>query len=162
MFGPPEKCYYRSVSDHPALLVKKHGRGAVACFPWDIGSHYAQQCHQGHASLVMGAIDSVLGLDRRLRVTTSPLVEVTHRLGQDGRFEWVALFNHSGQQGKALHHPIPIRDIAIDLKPQKQVKAVRLLRAGSTLTFSPRQDGRVSITVPQLDHYEIALFEYAE
>ena len=161
MFGPPEKCYYRSVSDHPALLLCKHERGTVACFPWDIGSHYEQQCHQGHASLVMGAIDSVLRLDRRLHVTTSPLVEVTHRAGKDGKFEWVALFNHSGQQDKALHGPIPIRDIRINLKPQKEVKTVCLLQAGSTLGFS--QDGKgLSVVVPKLDHYEVVLFEYAE
>ena len=161
MFGPPEKCYYRSVSDHPALLFAKYGRGAVACFPWDIGSHYEQQCHQGHASLVLGAIDSLLGLDRRLHVTASPLVEVTHRIGTDGRFEWVALFNHSGQQGKALHSPIPIRDIAIRLRPQKEVKTVRLLQTGAALDLSQDSQG-LSVFVPRLDHYEIVLFEYAE
>ena len=118
-----------------------HGQGAVACFPWDIGSHYEQQCHQGHASLVMGTIDSLLGLDRRLHVAASPSVEVTHRIGTDGKFEWVALFNHSGQQGKALHGPIPIRDIRINLRPQKAVKTVRLLQAGSTLSVSAGQQG---------------------
>ena len=159
MFGPPEKCYYREVSDHPALLARMYGQGAVACFPWGVGSHYEQQCHQGHASLVMGTIDSLLKLDRRLRVTTSPLVEVTHRADEDGRFEWVALFNHSGQQGKAIHAPVPIRDIAIDLKPQKKVKAVRLLHAGTELPLR-REGGRVTVTVPQLDHYEVVLFEY--
>ena len=25
MFGPPEKCYYRSVSDYPGLLYAEHG-----------------------------------------------------------------------------------------------------------------------------------------
>ena len=161
MFGPPEKCYYRSVSDHPALFAKMYGQGAVACFPWDIGSHYEEQCHQGHASLVMGTIDSLLGLDRRLHVTTSPLVEVTHRVGTDGKFEWVALFNHSGQQGRALHRPLPIRDIAITLRPQEEVKTVRLLRAGTTLSFS-RDKEKLSLVVPNLDHYEVVLFEYAE
>ena len=106
MFGPPEKCYYRKVSEHPALLAKMHGEGAVACFPWDIGSHYEQQCHQGHASLVLGTIDSLLGLDRRLHVAASPSVEVTHRIGTDGKFEWVALFNHSGRRARrARPHP---------------------------------------------------------
>jgi hypothetical protein len=161
MFGPPEKCYYRSVSDHPALLAKMHSKGAIACFPWDIGSHYEQQCHQGHASLVLGTIDSLLGLDRRLHVTAPPLVEVTHRVGTAGKFEWVALFNHGGQQGKALHRPIPIEDIAVSLKPQKEVKAVRLLQAGSTLKFS-RDNKRLSMVVPKLDHYEVVLFEYAK
>jgi len=161
MFGPPEKCYYRRVSDYPALFAKMHGQGAVACFPWDIGSHYEQQCHQGHASLVMGAIDSLLGVDRRLRVTASPLVEVTHRADKDGKFEWAALFNHSGQQGKALHRPIPVRDSAINLKPQREVKTVRLLQTGTSLDFSREKD-RISVLVPKLDHYEVVLFEYAE
>jgi hypothetical protein len=161
MFGPPEKCYYRTVSDHPALLVAKHGRGVATCLPWEIGSHYERQGHQGHAGIVMGTIDSVLGPDRRLRVATSPLVEVTHRRATDGTFEWVALFNHSGQQGKVLHRPVPIRDIAVDLRPSKEVKAVRLLHAGAELPLRCA-NGRVAVTVPQLDHYEIVLFEYAQ
>lgn len=161
MFGPPEKCYYRKVSEHPALFAKMHGEGAVACFPWDIGSHYEQQCHQGHASLVLGTIDSLLGLDRQLHVVASPLVEVTHHIGTDGKFEWVALFNHSGQQGKALHAPIPIRDIRINLRPRKAVKTVRLLQTGSTLDASQDSKG-LSVVVPRLDHYEVVLFEYAE
>jgi hypothetical protein len=118
---------------------------AAACFPWDIGSHYERQCHQGHVSLVMGVIDSLLGLDRRLRVTAPPLVEVNHRVGRAGGFEWVALFNHSGQQGKALHPPVPIRDIRIELKPHGEVRAVRLFQTGPTLGFSPGGSGRVSV-----------------
>ena len=161
MFGPPEKCYYRSVSEHPGLLFAKHGQGAVACFPWDIGRHYEQQCHQGHASLMMGTIDSLLQLDRRLRVEASPLVEVTHRAGQDGTFEWVALFNHSGQQGKALHPPVPVAGITIGLRPRREVKSVRLLRGNRPLAFTPESNGRISVVVPQLDHYEVVLFEYA-
>ena len=34
MYGPPEKCYYRSISDIPALLVRKHGDGMAASFPF--------------------------------------------------------------------------------------------------------------------------------
>jgi hypothetical protein len=160
MFGPPEKCYYRHVSDHPALFYKRSGRGAVAFFPWGIGAHYEQQCHSGHASLVMGTIDHLLELDRRLVVTASPLVEVTHRTGRNGRFEWVGLFNHSGQRGKALHQPIPITGMRIELKPAKSVKSVRLLKADSNLDFKTGKDGRINVQVPQLGHYEIVLFEY--
>jgi hypothetical protein len=161
MFGPPEKCYYRHVSDVPGLLYVERGRGVVACFPWDIGEHYQRQCHQGHASLVMGAIDSLLGLDRRLHVTASPLVEVTHRADADGKFEWVALFNHSGQRANALHAPVPMHDITVALKPHKKIERVRLLRAGQTCRHQQR-DGRITVTVPRLDHYEIVLFRYAD
>ena len=162
MFGPPEKCYYRHVSDYPGLLYEKHKKGAVACFPWGIGTHYEMQCHQGHASLVLGAIDGLLDLDRRLHVTASPLVEVTHRIGQNDRFEWVALFNHSGRRGNALHAPVPMRNIRVDLQPQTKVKAVRLLRAGTTLACLESRNGRISVVVPELDHYEVVLFQYAD
>ena len=160
MFGPPEKCYYRHVSNHPALFYNQTGRGAVAFFPWSIGAHYEQQCHAGHASLVMGTIDHLLELDRRLVVTASPLVEVTHRTGRNGKFEWVGLFNHSGQRGKALHQPIPITGIRIELKPGKSAKSVRLLKAERRLDFKTGEDGRIHVQVPQLGHYEIVLFEY--
>ncbi len=160
MYGPPEKCYYRNVSNHPALFYKQSGRGAAAFFPWDIGTHYKQQSHAGHAALVMGTIDNLLALDRRLVVEASPLVEVTHRAGQNGKFEWISLFNHSGQRGIALHQPVPISGIHIELNPQKSVKSVRLLKAGRELDFKTEADGRVHIKVPQLNHYEIVLFEY--
>jgi len=160
MYGPPEKCYYRSVSDYPALFYKITGKGSAAFFPWDIGAHYKQQSHAGHASLVIGTIDNLLHLKRRLVVEASPLVEVTHRIGQNSKFEWISLFNHSGQRGIALHQPVPLPGIQIDLKPKKPIKGVRLLKAGRELDFKTSPDSRVHVKVPQLDHYEIVLFEY--
>jgi hypothetical protein len=159
MFGPPEKCYYRHVSDHPALLYHEYGKGAVACFTFDIGTHYQAQCHQGHANLVMGAIDNVLGLDRRLRVETSPLVEVSHRAARDGTFEWVGLFNHSGQLNNALHSPVPVDRIGVTVAPARPVKSVRLLSTGKKLRISEDGD-RISLTVPTLEHYDVVLLEY--
>ncbi len=159
MFGPPEKCYYRKVSDHPALIYNKYGKGAVACFTFDIGTHYQAQCHQGHANLVMGAIDNVLDLERRLEVETSPLVEVTHQTSRDGTFEWVGLFNHSGQLNNALHAPIPVDDIRISITPVKPIKAVRLLSNGKKLRISKRKN-RISMTVPTLKHYDVVLLQY--
>jgi len=107
MFGPPEKCYYRDVSDTPALFYRQHGKGFAAYFPWGIASHYQRQCHQGHANLVLGAMENLLGLNRNLKVESYPLVEVTHRQDKNSRFEWVALYNHSGQRENALHRPHP-------------------------------------------------------
>jgi len=107
----------------------------------------------------MGAIDNVLDLERRLEVKTSPLVEVTHRTSRDGTFEWVGLFNHSGQLNNALHAPIPVDDIQISIIPFKPLKAVRLLSNGKKLRVSKRKN-RISMTVPTLKHYDIVLLEY--
>jgi hypothetical protein len=160
MFGPPEKCYYRNVSDVPALFYRQYGKGFAAYFPWEIGSHYQQQCHQGHANLVLGAMQNLPGLKRNLNVESHPLIEVTHRQDSSEKFEWVALYNHSGQREKALHAPLPINNIKIDLRPARPVKAVRLLKGERELEFSAGLNGRLSLTVPELKHYEIVLFEY--
>jgi hypothetical protein len=37
---------------------------------------------------------------------------------------------------------------------------VRLLRAGEDLPFAVDDAGQLSITIPQLGHYEVILFEY--
>jgi hypothetical protein len=162
MFGPPEKCYYRSVSEHPALLMHRHGRGAVACFTFDLGTHYRQQCHQGHAALLSGAIDELLQVERRLRVRTSPLVEINHRADPDGRFEWVSLYNHSGQRGQALHEPIPVSAIEVSLAPAKPVQAVRCLRTGQELTVEKQDGGRIHVVLPRLELFEIVVFQYGD
>jgi hypothetical protein len=160
MFGPPEKCYYRKVSDHPALLHHRFGKGAAASFPFGVGAHYERQGHPGHANLVLGAVDGLLGLDRRLRVTASPLVEVTHREDPHGRFEWIALFNHTGQRGNVLHAPLPVPGIRISLRPTRQVKSARLLRRGRDLALTTSDAGRIVIELPPLDHYDVVLIRY--
>lgn len=162
MFGPPEKCYYRHVSDHPALLHHRHGKGTAACFTFDIGRHYAEQAHAGHAALVMGAVDGVLALDRRVQVDASPLVEINHRAGENGRFEWISLYNHSGHRGNAIHAPLPMTGLKVSFAPRAAVHAVRLLKAGAELEPERDGDGRLLVTVPRLDHYEVLLVQYAD
>lgn len=159
MFGPPEKCYYRQVSDDPALLYRKQGRGAAACFPFGIGAHYEMQAHQGHAALVLGAIDHLLGVDRRVQLDGPPLVEINHRADPNGRFEWVSLYNHSGQRGIALHEPIPIRQMELRFAPAHPVKSVRLLNRGVVYPRTGRADQPLNVPVG-VDDYEVVVFEY--
>ncbi len=162
MFGPPEKCYYRHVSDHPALISRKYDKGVAACFTFGIGAHYEQWGHQGHAALLLGAIDNILGLERRALTKAPPLVEINQRTSRQGKFEWISLYNHTGQRGNAMHMPVPISGIRIDFKPQKSVRAVRLLSTNQELPFTKGADGRVVIDLPPLNHYEIVVFEYQD
>ncbi len=158
MFGPPEKCYYTEVSDVPCLYVRKHGRGSIAWFPWQVGTHYEKQGHAGHRGLVMAALDHLLEAPRRVRVEAPALVEMSHRAGRDGDFQWVSLINHAGQMGQVLHEPVPIRDIKITIEPRGKVKSARLLKAGTSLAI--RHAGQsVQCVVPVVDTYEIVLLE---
>ena len=160
MYGPPEKCYYNSVSDIPALLVCEYGNGIAASFPFQIGAMYREWGNLGHPMLAVGTLDNLLKSGRRLKVETSPLVEATHRRDPKGRFEWIALYNHSGRLENSFHPPIPINDIEIILQPLKDVKTVRLLKDKQQLVFSVTKNGQVNVTVPELKQYEVLLFEY--
>ncbi len=123
---------------------------------WIIGADTAGIMYGGLEPAEVIRLDD---LERRLEVKTSPLVEVTHRTSRDGTFEWVGLFNHSGQLNNALHAPIPVDDIRISITPVKPIKAVRLLTNGRKVRVSNRKDC-ISMTVPTLKHYEIVLLEY--
>ena len=160
MYGPPEKCYYRSVSDIPALLVREYGNGIAASFPFQIGAMYREWGNLGHPMLAVGTLDNLLNTGRRLKIESSPLVEATHRRDPKGRFEWVAIYNHSGRLENSFRPPIPINDIEIILQPLRDVKTVRLLKDKQELGFSVTKNGLVKVTVPELKQYEIVLFEY--
>ena len=42
------------------------------------------------------------------------------------------------------------------------IQAVRLLRADQQLTFTTRDDGRITVVLPPLDHYEMVVFQYRD
>ena len=109
---------------------------------------------------MLGAIDRVLSLDRRLRVSTSPLVDVNHRAGRNGQFEWGSLYNHSGQLGNALHGPIPISSVRISFQPAKPVRSARSLATNQELEIVDEANNRIAVILRELKHHDVVLFEY--
>jgi hypothetical protein len=160
MFGPPEKCYYTNVSDIPCLYARPSDRGAVAWIPWRVGTEFEAFGHAGHAALVMGALDELLKLPHRLRVDGPALVEMNHRADRAGKFEWVSLYNHSGQLDKVIGAPVLIRDVTVQITPASPVKRARLLKSGKSLPLKTGAQGTVTCTVPVLIAYDVVLFEY--
>lgn len=160
MFGPPEKCYYTSVSEIPCLYARPADRGAVAWLPWRAGTEFEASGHAGHAALVMGTLDELLKLPRRVRVDGPALVEMNHHADLAGAFEWVSLYNHSGQLDNVIGAPVPIRDVTVELTPASPVKSARLLKSGESLPLATGPQGAVTCTVPELNAYEVVLFEY--
>jgi hypothetical protein len=160
MFGPPEKCYISNVSDISGLYARLSDRGAVAWIPWRIGTEFEALGHPGHAALVMGALDELLKLPRRVRVDAPALVEMNHRADRAGKFEWVSLYNHSGQLGKVIGALVPIRDVTVEITPASPVQHARLLKSGESLPLKTSAEGKVTCTVPVLNAYDVVLFEF--
>ena len=160
MYGPPEKCYYKSVSEIPALLVRKHGDGMTASFPFRIGAMYREWGNLGHPMLAVGTLDNLLKTGRRLKIESSPLVEATHRQDPNGQFEWIALYNHSGRLENSFHAPIPIDNIRISLKTSRPIKRVISLTNHKELTRTDTSSGQMQIILSKLGVFEIVLVEY--
>jgi hypothetical protein len=161
MYGPPEKCYYKSVSDIPALLVREHGRGIAACLPFRIGAMYREWGNPGHPMLALGTLDNLLETGRRLKIEISPLVEATHRRDPEGKFEWIALYNHSGRLENSFHQPIPIDNVRLSLEAPRPVKRVVSLTSGALLARAMKSASEVQIFLPSLGVFDVVLVEYA-
>jgi len=162
MYGPPEKCYYRSVSGIPALLIRKHGQGMAAAFPFRIGAMYREWSNLGHPMLAQGTLGRLLKTERRLEVATSPLVEASHRRDPQGRFEWIALYNHSGRLENSFHAPLPIADIRIGLNESRTITHISSLSSGAPLAWKQSTAQRIDLVLPRLDVFDIVLVEYAQ
>jgi hypothetical protein len=160
MFGPPEKCYYTNVPEIPCLYARSLERGAAAWIPWRVGAKSEAFGHAGHAALVLGTLDGLLKLPRRVRVDGPALVEINHRADRAGKFEWVSLYNHSGQLDKVIGAPVPICDVRVEITPVSPVRRARLLKSGESLPLQTGTEGRVTCTVPVLNTYDVVLFEY--
>ena len=158
MFGPPEKCYYTTITDFPGIVYNEYGKGKSVYFPWRIGQLYHERSHYGHSKLLLGAINDLLEFEQTLLVKASPVVEIGYQESETGEFGWFGLLNHSGQLNTAFHAPLPISDIGIKFKTDKQIKSVKLLYQNKELEF--QQIGEwVSLVVPQLNVYEIVVIE---
>ncbi len=159
-YGPPEKCYIHGVSDIPALWARKHGKGMAAILPFSIGKMYREWGNQSHALLAVGTLDNILHSGRRLRVETSPLVEVSHRRDPQRRFEWVAFLNHSGHLATSIHEPIPLQYLKVQLEADRRINRISSLTNNATLTPRDIAPGHVEIVLPRLNVFEIVLVEY--
>ncbi|MCU0786095.1 MAG: hypothetical protein MUF81_19015, partial [Verrucomicrobia bacterium] len=102
----------------------------------------------------------LLKLPHRVRVDGPALVEMNHRADRAGKFEWVSLYNHSGQLDKVIGTPVPIRDVVVEITPASPVQRARLLKSGESLPLQIGTEGQVTCTVPVLNAYDVVLFEY--
>ena len=42
-WGPPERCYYTTVTDHPGVVINRYGAGRAIYVPWEPGALYYRQ-----------------------------------------------------------------------------------------------------------------------
>jgi hypothetical protein len=160
-FGPPEKSYYTKddITDFPGLIRNNFGKGKSVFIPWQLGAQYYSKGHYMHRELFVSAIYNLLNVEKTVVTNASPLIELSHLVNRNGAFEWFGMINQSGQIGGSLREPVPMQQISIRFRPQKPVKEMRMMNAGTVLNFK-QSGGWVECTVPQISDFEMLLCLY--
>jgi hypothetical protein len=154
-FGPPERCYYTQITDHPGYVVNPHGQGKAIYLPWLPGALFHRQGYPNTTDFIGDLLDQVAGL-APVAGNLSPMVEVTHFARTDGTHELVHLVNGSGHFGNSFFAPIPMHDLTVTVRCAQKPQYVKSL-VNNTLCNHNWHDGALTIDIPRL-----ALFDALE
>ncbi|MFP3895625.1 MAG: beta-galactosidase trimerization domain-containing protein [Anaerolineales bacterium] len=113
-FGPPERCYYTTITGHPAFTVNHYGAGVGIYIPWTPGSLFYQQGHTNTFDFVADLLESVAGLVP-VGGDISPMVEITLLEEEKGEYQLLHLVNGSGHFGTTFFAPSVMENIRIFL-----------------------------------------------
>ncbi|MEZ4639306.1 MAG: hypothetical protein R2873_04455 [Caldilineaceae bacterium] len=149
-FGPPERCYYEQVTDHPGFTVHAHGDGRAIYLPWLPGALFHRQGYPNTADFVADLLEHVAGLTP-VGGNLSPMVEVT-RYRAAGH-ELIHLVNGSGHFGVSFFAPVTMHDVEVVMPRAIAPKEVHSLVHGATC---PHQwnDGQLTISIATLADFD--------
>jgi hypothetical protein len=152
MFGPPERCYYTQVTDHPCFTVRTYGKGKAIYVPWLPGRLFHRQGYVNTFDFVGDLLSGVAGL-APIGEVLSPMVEVTRFEKADGQTQVIHLVNGSGHFGVSFFAPVVMADLNVVVPMNQTPKTVRGLVCGQDLAFDVT-DGKMTVRVPRLDLFE--------
>jgi hypothetical protein len=123
MFGPPERCYYTQVTDHPAFSEAGHGKGKAFWFPWNPGSIFHRQGYVNTSCFIADFLEARAGV-HPLDTDLPPSVELTRFEKDDGSKTIIHGVNASGHFGTSFYPPIELRDRYITVPCAKKPASV--------------------------------------
>jgi hypothetical protein len=151
-FGPPERCYYDQVVDHPAFVVNAYGGGRVVYVPWLPGALFHRQGYPNTAWFCADLLESFAGVEP-VGGMLSPQVEVTLLEKEAGRVRLLNLVNASGHFGNSFFAPVPMLEVEVSIAQPREPDSVVGLRSGKALDFT-WEHNRLTVRVPRLELFE--------
>lgn len=111
-FGPPERCYYTEVTEHPGVTVHSYGKGRGVYIPWLVGTFYYNEGFQNTLNFMQDVLYHLCDV-AQIAPGLTPMVEVC--LGRKEGKTIVQLVNTSGCFSNSFFAPLPIYDIKLRL-----------------------------------------------
>ncbi len=147
-----------AVSPDPAVVVKQTGKGTVVYFAGDFGSTVANFHLPEFLRMAANAARRLAPLP--VQVGNLPAsVEVVWRSQNSGRRKLLHLVNFTGEMTRPITRILPARNVRVTLPQAESASKAYTLVRPQPLALSKDAQGRLSVRVPQVDEYEVVVFE---
>ncbi|MCU6796554.1 beta-galactosidase trimerization domain-containing protein [Paenibacillus sp. WQ 127069] len=152
MFGPPERCYYTQVTEHPGFTVSAYGKGCGIFIPWKPGELFHRQGYTNTIEFVADLLEHVAGL-KPIQGNLPPMVEAT-LFEQKGRNSTLLhLVNGTGHFGATFYEPVTLSDLEVIFPAAEAPQSVISLISGSDCEHE-YSDGQLTIKLSKLGLFE--------
>lgn len=158
-FGPPERCYYSLVVDHPGFVVHPYGTGFAITIPWLPGALFHRQGHPNTSWFCADLLEQFAGVEP-VGDMLPPQVEVTLMESDGGSYQLLHLVNASGHFGNSFYAPLPLRDLEIFIRCSERPCSVVSLCSGSPLGYS-WLDNTLTVYLNELGLFEAVKINFA-
>ncbi|MCB0185671.1 MAG: beta-galactosidase trimerization domain-containing protein [Caldilineaceae bacterium] len=152
-FGPPERCYYTQVTNHPGYVVNRYGQGQTIYLPWLPGALFHRQGYPNTTDFIGDLLEQVAGLTA-VAGDLSPMVEVTHFTRTDGAHDLVHLVNGSGHFGNSFFAPVPMTELNITVRCARRPQVVKSLVNDTLYNYNWHDEGLITIDIPRLGLFD--------
>ncbi|MBD2844135.1 beta-galactosidase trimerization domain-containing protein [Paenibacillus sp. IB182496] len=151
-FGPPERCYYTQVTEHPGFTVHRYGSGQGIYIPWKPGEHFYRHGYTNTSDFAADLLEHVAGVPR-LRGSLPPMVEATLFEQQSRDATLLQLVNGTGHFGVTFFAPAALSGLEVGFAYEAAPQSVYSLVAEAEREFEYRA-GVLTIKLDRLELFE--------
>ncbi len=146
------------LSDDPAMVERRFGKGRVVYFPGDMGN--------GIQNFHLGEFYDLLSQAVR-RMAPSPVVlenapasiEMVLRSQQDGKRLLLHLINFTGEMVRPIRRIVPLQNLRISMQSSGGKHSIRSLMGSEVLQAKSVTKDRMTFVLPLLKEYEVIVIE---
>jgi len=156
----PLKTYYmplEGISDFPALLIGKYGKGQVVYSPTTFEALYGEYKIDSPSKIINHLVD-MLSSEKILEVEAPSSVEVEAYYQKAHSRYVIHLINCTGDMQRPINEFIPVFNIRLKLNTDRAVKKVYRLADKKLVAFSAK-GGITEFCLPELEFYEVIVAE---
>jgi hypothetical protein len=146
------------LSNDPALLMNKLGKGRVVYFSGDIGNTI-ETFHTPELIELLGNTARHMSTGPVTLKNAPGSVEMVVRTQNNGRRTLVHLVNFTGEMTRPIRHIVPLSDVQVTLPRGVQAAKAYTLWDRRPVALTRDQSGSIEAVVPRLNEYEVLVFE---